>query len=419
MPLPILMSLLGSGLAGAGAIGVSPLIAGSLGAGLGSAIQTGDLEQGLQTGLTAGLLGGIGGALVGGGAGAAGAGASGAGGAGAATGQQAAQAAANQAGALSSVQGAAGAGGGAGGMFANMPSGMAPVAAPAGAAGAGGGAGFGTALQQGVSQGAMSGAGLGTSIGAMYATPPQMEMPMEEEYTGPGSAEPAPARRDRLDPGPGYRPGIDPEPNYFSPSIYSANQVGRLAGGGQVEYNVPQMGTFRLAAGGIADMAGEPMPQAMAQPMPEEAPQPMEQPNDKEIVQLAIRAIRGEIPEQQAAIVLAQFVQTYGEDALRGLVQDVETGRADGPRGDVEGMVKGPGDGMEDMVPARMENGDQDILLANDEFIVPADVVSGLGNGSSEAGADELYSMMDRVREERTGKKEQPKAVAAGGMLPA
>lgn len=446
MALPLLFSLLGSGLAGAGAVGISPLLAGSLGAGLGSAIQTGDLEEGLKTGLTAGLLGGIGGALTGGagagaadaataaatqGAGAAGAGAgagagaagAGAGAAGAGTagasgmtaGQQVAQQAANQAGALSSVQGAAGAapapGGGLMGMFKNMPSGMSPVAAPEAGAMAGG---IGNLAQRGLQQGVMSGAGLGTAMGSMYGAQPQMDME-EDEYVNPNRKEPKPARRERLDPGQNYRPGIDPEASYFSPSIYSAGQIGQLAGGGQVQYNIPQIGPVRLAAGGLADIAGEPVPD----PMGPQAGQPMAQPNEKEIIQLAVSAVQGQMPEEQAAIVLAQFVQTYGEDALRALVKDVESGRASGPRGDVEGPVKGAGDGMSDMVPARMDDGSQDVLLSNDEFIVPADVVSGLGNGSSEAGADELYEMMDRVRQERTGKKEQPRPVAAGGMLPA
>jgi len=65
-----------------------------------------------------------------------------------------------------------------------------------------------------------------------------------------------------------------------------------------------------------------------------------------------------------------------------------------------------------------MDDGSQDVLLSDGEFVVPADVVSGIGNGSTDAGADELYKMMDRVRGERTGMTEQPAAVAAGGLLP-
>ena len=74
---------------------------------------------------------------------------------------------------------------------------------------------------------------------------------------------------------------------------------------------------------------------------------------------------------------------------------------------------------MADMVPAKMDDDSQDVLLSDGEFVVPADVVSGIGNGSTDAGAEELYDMMDRVREARTGRTEQPKAVRAGGILPA
>jgi len=84
-----------------------------------------------------------------------------------------------------------------------------------------------------------------------------------------------------------------------------------------------------------------------------------------------------------------------------------------------EGPVRGPGDGMADMVPAEMRDGSSDILLSDGEFVIPADVVSGLGNGSTDAGAAELDRMMGRVRQERTGSTAQPAAVAAGGMVPA
>ena len=73
-------------------------------------------------------------------------------------------------------------------------------------------------------------------------------------------------------------------------------------------------------------------------------------------------------------------------------------------------MLKGPGDGMSDNIPATIA-GKQPARLANEEFVVPADVVSHLGNGSSEAGAKALYKMMDRVRQARTGKKSQGKQI--------
>jgi hypothetical protein len=81
-------------------------------------------------------------------------------------------------------------------------------------------------------------------------------------------------------------------------------------------------------------------------------------------------------------------------------------------------MLKGPGDGMSDDIPASI--GDtQPARLADGEFVIPADVVSGLGNGSTEAGARELYAMMDRVREARTGRERQAPEIDAEKYLPA
>ena len=80
-------------------------------------------------------------------------------------------------------------------------------------------------------------------------------------------------------------------------------------------------------------------------------------------------------------------------------------------------MLKGPGDGMSDSIPATIA-GKQPARLANDEFVVPADVVSHLGNGSSDAGAKQLYKMMDKVRQARTGKKAQGKQIDPSKYLP-
>jgi len=83
-----------------------------------------------------------------------------------------------------------------------------------------------------------------------------------------------------------------------------------------------------------------------------------------------------------------------------------------------EGQVRGDGDGMEDKVYGNIE-GRQKVALSRDEFIVPADVVSGIGNGSSNAGADKLYKMMDRVRKARTGIKKQGKQIKGDRYVPA
>ena len=83
-------------------------------------------------------------------------------------------------------------------------------------------------------------------------------------------------------------------------------------------------------------------------------------------------------------------------------------------------LLKGPGDGMSDDIPAMIEGAEpQKAALADGEFVVPADVVSGLGNGSTEAGSRKLYAMMDRVRMARTGRDQQAPEIAADKYLPA
>jgi hypothetical protein len=80
-------------------------------------------------------------------------------------------------------------------------------------------------------------------------------------------------------------------------------------------------------------------------------------------------------------------------------------------------LLKGPGDGMSDDIPATIAN-KQPARLADGEFVVPADVVSHLGNGSTDAGAKHLYKMMDNVRKARTGKKAQGKQIKSEKFLP-
>ena len=137
--------------------------------------------------------------------------------------------------------------------------------------------------------------------------------------------------------------------------------------------------------------------------------------NEKQVIVEAIKAIKG--ASDNPEIALGMFVQKYGEDALRDLVTRVQSGEFDQTVEDSEGMIRGPGDGMDDMVPASVE-GEQDVLLADNEYIVPADVVSGLGNGSSDAGARELDRMLERVRMARTGTTQQAPQVNGREMLP-
>jgi hypothetical protein len=99
-------------------------------------------------------------------------------------------------------------------------------------------------------------------------------------------------------------------------------------------------------------------------------------------------------------------VPVYTEANARG-VQMASGGLAGMAQGRYLG---GATDGMADKIPARI--GDkQEARLSHGEFVIPADVVSHLGNGNSEAGAKRLYAMMDKIRTARTGTKKQGKQI--------
>ena len=80
-------------------------------------------------------------------------------------------------------------------------------------------------------------------------------------------------------------------------------------------------------------------------------------------------------------------------------------------------FVQGGGTGLSDDVPVRMDDGGEG-RLADGEFVIPADVVSGLGGGSSKAGADMLYQMMERIRQAAHGKSQQIRPVDPSRVLP-
>ena len=102
----------------------------------------------------------------------------------------------------------------------------------------------------------------------------------------------------------------------------------------------------------------------------------------------------------------------YGLGRLQQLSQGGATAYAKG------GYLDGPGDGMSDSIPATIED-KQPARLADGEFVVPADVVSHLGNGSSKAGSQRLYGMLDKVRKARTGTKKQGKQINPNKYMPA
>jgi hypothetical protein len=125
-------------------------------------------------------------------------------------------------------------------------------------------------------------------------------------------------------------------------------------------------------------------------------------------------------PEQQLGLggfydYMNQQLGGYGGYAAGGGVSHLGD-YSDGGR-----LLKGPGDGVSDSIPASIGNR-QPARLADGEFVVPARIVSEIGNGSTEAGARKLYAMMDRVqraRKKTTGKNQVAANTKADKLLPA
>ena len=106
-----------------------------------------------------------------------------------------------------------------------------------------------------------------------------------------------------------------------------------------------------------------------------------------------------------------RITQRYNEGGISSL----------GAYSDGGQLLKGPGDGVSDSIPARIGSR-QPARLADGEFVVPARIVSELGNGSTDAGAKRLYAMMDRVQKNRKksiGKGKVAVDSKAHRMLPA
>jgi hypothetical protein len=267
------------------------------------------------------------------------------------------------------------------------------------------------------------GSGVGASVGAAFAPPPgggdkkksdskYADTPGPSLYRTPTFPGPGgPPGSSEFDYGVGGLPTVDQIIDYRTTGarvdpIIDYRTTGTRPtgyyGGGMIRSLEDRFGPIRLAEGGIAALM-------------QDAPVPSGG-NEKDVVNEAVKAIKGESSNPE--IALAAFLTAYGEDALRDLVDKVQSGEMDETATRSEGKLRGPGDGMDDLIPATIE-GEQDVLLSDGEFIVPADVVSGLGNGSSDAGARALEEMMGRVRTSRNGSSEQPPQIPQEEVMPA
>jgi hypothetical protein len=115
-----------------------------------------------------------------------------------------------------------------------------------------------------------------------------------------------------------------------------------------------------------------------------------------------------------------RYVNAAAGGAMRGL-PSAESNLGSYSAGGRGRLLRGPGDGVSDSIPAVIGN-KQPARLADGEFVIPARIVSELGNGSTEAGAKQLYAMMDRIQRARrktTGKKQVAKNTKAHKLMPA
>jgi hypothetical protein len=445
-------------------VGEAMLIGAAVGAtagGAGAAIQGGDPLKGALTGGAMGAVGGglgagfgaTGGTLAGGTSGTAAGGAGGAAG-GAAGGSAVGSlsptvtslAAAPTAGtfgsfspAITSGIGAAAPTGGAVGALAAPTSGIASLAVPTGSALAGTSAGtvggavtpatnlFGYAAG---TPGYLSNTALGTiggtsALGAMMqAERNRFGVPGEEDYVS--TFDPSKFRRSE----PTYAPESVYRPEYRDYTTAAEGGIMRLANGGPVE-RMSQMNTAMNPQGGLYPQGmidktqyATPTQRPVSAELMMDAPayersNPMLM-NEGGIAQVLESAkAQGLSPEMYQniygrgnAIIEMEKRLKEGKSMASGGISSLG-GYSDGGR-----MLKGPGDGMSDSIPGVIAN-KQPARLADGEFVVPADVVSHLGNGSTDAGAKQLYKMMDKVRKARTGKKAQGKQINPNRYMPA
>ncbi len=224
-------------------------------------------------------------------------------------------------------------------------------------------------------------------------------------------------------PGSDYSPGISGEHNYFPNYQYANGGIVTLADGGMVDPQMqpPQDMSFPMngvpaGAGSdeapmLEDIPSSPYPSSQIGAEPEPPAGETAEPtthNDRELIAQTVEAIQGKVADPGP--ILLAFVQEFGEPALQDLATRVKAM----PQG---GGPAGPNDGQSDSIPALID-GQQPAALSEGEFVVPADAVSGLGNGSTDAGAQQLQGMVDGVRQMRTGGAVQPPAINPREVMP-
>jgi hypothetical protein len=136
----------------------------------------------------------------------------------------------------------------------------------------------------------------------------------------------------------------------------------------------------------------------------------------RQLMQLVKAAVLGQLGEDQSDEVISKFIDLYGHNAFRTVREDALESAMNGSR--KEGMIRGHTGGMDDMVDGVIGS-DERVAVSPGEFIIPADVVSMLGDGNSDSGRHKLEQMMSRVRKDKTGSTKQARPINAAKVLPA
>ena len=249
----------------------------------------------------------------------------------------------------------------------------------------------------------------------------------------------------------GYRPGIDPEIMYFRQRTTDTTPD---VPGTMPPFELPDdfldfvpfdVSEFAGIAGLRGRMASEEMPmgdiQEMAMQVTEQKIPRKGRKRDTDytdiydfeggmqkggevrsadaLIDQTIMAVLGRLSQDESDTVISRFVDEYGVEAFQQLRQEA-LAAVSKSEPQTEGEIVGEGGGMDDMIGGTIA-GQQPVALSPGEYVVPADVVSSIGDGSTDAGVEQLDGMLDRVRMEKTGTTKQPDAISAkmGGMLPA
>ncbi len=134
------------------------------------------------------------------------------------------------------------------------------------------------------------------------------------------------------------------------------------------------------------------------------------------LITATMQALMGRTSPEEMDGIIEAFVAKYGTEAFQELRTQVLQSIV--PNAQTEGQIKGQGGGMEDNIDG-MIGAEQPVAVSPNEYIVAADVVSGLGDGNSDEGAAVLDEMMDRVRMTRTGTAQQPQPLNKRQVMPA